>query len=111
MANTVYEVEEIRLSNGEDIQIRPLTIKNLKKFTEVIKKLNEVEITDESDAMDIFVEAGLICMQQFKPELAQDRDKFEELMEVPTLMRILEVAGGLKMNDPNFAATNLDGQI
>jgi len=112
MANTVYEVVNIQLSNGDEIEVRPLTIKNLKKFTAAIRKLGEIEINDESDALDVFIDAGMVCMQQFKPELALDRDKFEEVIEVPTLMRILEVAGGLKLNDPNLPAVNsLSGTI
>ena len=110
MANTVYETVEIQLSNGADIQIRPLTIKNLKKFTNVIKKLSDENIVkNEDDAMEVFVEAGMVCMQQFNPELAQDKEVFEDIIEVPTLMKILEVAGGLKLNDPNLGATNLLG--
>jgi hypothetical protein len=112
MANTVYEIVDVQLSNGEDIQIRPLTIKNLKKFTTVIKKLsNEELVKDEDDAIEIFIEAGMVCMQQFKPDLAVDKEAFENVIEIPTLMKILEVAGGLKLNDPNLTATNLLGTM
>ena len=112
MANTVYEVVNIKLSDGTDIEVRPLTIKNLKKFTTIIKRLSEIDLENEEEAMDIFVEAGMVCMKQFKPDLAEDKETFEDVIEVPTLMKILEVAGGLKMNDPNFqAANNLNGMI
>jgi hypothetical protein len=113
MANTVYEIVTIKLSDGTELEIRPLTIKNLKKFTAVIKKLSELNVADsDEEAMDVFVEAGLVCMQQFKPDLAEDKERFEEVIEVPTLMKILEVAGGLKLNDPNFLmATDQDGMI
>lgn len=111
MANTVYETIEIKLSNGEDITVKPLSIKNLRKFMEVIKKLDSDKIKSEEDAMEVFIEAGLICLQQFKPELAEDKEKFEDIIEIPTLMKILEVAGGMKMNDPNLLAASLDGMI
>jgi hypothetical protein len=109
MANTVYETVEIKLSNGEDIAIRPLTIKNLKKFTKVIAKLDSEDIKTEDDAMEVFIEAAMVCMEQFSPDLSQDKEKFEEIIEVPTLMKILEVAGGLKLNDPNPVAAGLVG--
>jgi hypothetical protein len=110
MANTVYEVVEIQLSNGEEISVRPLTIKNLKKFTKAIAKLDDESVQTEDDALDVFIEAGMVCMEQFSPELAKDKEKFEDVIEVPTLMKILEVAGGLKLNnDPNLAATGLVG--
>lgn len=111
MANTVYETVEIQLSNGEEIEVRPLTIKNLKKFTAVVKKLDDPSIKTEEDAMDVFVEAAMVCMEQFKPDLAEDREKFEEIIEVPTLMKILEVAGGLNLSGPNLETTNLVGTI
>jgi hypothetical protein len=107
MANTVYEVVEIQLSNGDEISVRPLTIKNLKKFTKVVAKLDNPEVKTEDDAMEIFIEAAMVCMEQFAPDLAEDQEKFEDVIEVPTLMKILEIAGGLKLNDPNPAATGL----
>jgi hypothetical protein len=107
MANTVYEVVEIQLSNGEEIAVRPLTIKNLKKFTKVVAKLDSPNVKTEEDAMEVFIEAAMVCMEQFAPDLAEDKDKFEDVIEVPTLMKILEVAGGLKLNDPNPVATGL----
>jgi len=107
MANTVYEVVEIQLSNGEEIAVRPLTIKNLKKFTKVVAKLDSPDVKTEEDAMEVFIEAAMVCMEQFAPDLAEDKDKFEDVIEVPTLMKILEVAGGLKLNDPNPVATGL----
>jgi len=107
MANTVYEVVEIQLSNGDEISVRPLTIKNLKKFTKVVAKLDNPEVKTEDDAMEIFIEAAMVCMEQFAPDLAEDQEKFEDVIEVPTLMKILEIAGGLKLNDPNPVATGL----
>jgi hypothetical protein len=111
MANTVYEIVEIQLSDGQEIQVRPLTIKNLKKFTKVIEKLDNEDVKTEEDALDVFIEAGMVCMGQFSPDLSTDKEKFEDVIEVPTLMKILEVAGGLKLNndDPNLAATGLVG--
>ena len=109
MPTTVYDVEEIQLSNGETLTIRPLTIKHLKKFLQVIKKMDSPEITEEDQIMEIFIEGAMVCLGQLKPELSVDRDLFEETIEVPTMMKILEVAGGLKLNDPNLAVADLVG--
>ena len=76
---------------------------------EVIKKLDSEDIQDEAQAMDIFIEACMVCMEKIKPELSKDRDLFEEIIEVPTMMKILEVAGGLKLNDPNLLGAALVG--
>ena len=82
----------------------------MKAFLEVIKKADEPNAT-EDEVLEVFIEAGMVCLKQLKPELSEDRDLFEELIEVPTLMKILEVAGGLKLNDPNQLVANLDGMI
>ena len=112
MPTTVYETLEIKLSNGDVITVAPLKINRLKKFLAIVKPLQEEagkNISDD-DAMEIFVKAGMVCMEQFAPDLASDQDKFEDNIEVPTLMKILEVAGGLKLNDdPNFPGANLTG--
>lgn len=107
MANTVYDTLDIELSNGEIIHIRPLPIKTLRKFMSIIEKLDTVE--QEGDALEIFIEAGMVCLSHFSKDLAEDKDKFEEIIEIPTLMKILEVAGGLKLNDPNLLGAALVG--
>lgn len=109
MATTVYDVEEIQLSNGETLVIKPLTIKHLKKFLKVMKKMEDPKIESEEQVMEIFVEGAMVCLEQLKPELSEDLEAFEEVIEVPTLMKILEVAGGLKLNDPNLSAASLAG--
>lgn len=109
MPTTVYETLEIKLSNGEVITVAPLKINRLKKFLAVVKPLQENQNVTEEQAMEMFVQAGMICMEQFAPDLATDQEKFEDNIEVPTLMKILEVAGGLKLNDPNLLGASLVG--
>ena len=110
MATTVYDISEVELSNGETLIIKPLPIKQLKKFMAVIKKMDDPDLQSEDAAMDIFVEAAMVCLEGLdKPELAKDKDKFEETIEIPTMMKILEIAGGLKLNDPNLLGAALVG--
>ena len=109
MATKVYDEVEIELTNGEVITVRPLPIKILRKFMDAVKKLDDKDIEDESDALDVFIEACMICLEKIKPELANDRELFEDQIEVPTMMKILEVAGGLKLNDPNLLGAALVG--
>ncbi len=112
MATTVYDVVEIELANGDKLTLKPLPIKQLRKFMAVIKKMDNEELTEvstEEAAMDIFIEAAMVCLETSKPEISSDREKFEELIEVPTMMKILEVAGGLKLTDPNLLGAALVG--
>ena len=109
MATTVYDIVEIQLSDGTTIELKPLPIKKLRKFMEIINSMQEQENENPDAAMDIFVQAAMVCLESIKPELSKDKDKFEELIEVPTMMKILEVVGGLKLTDPNLLGAALVG--
>ena len=41
MATTVYDVEEIKLQNGDTAQLKPLSIKQLRKFMAAMTKAQE----------------------------------------------------------------------
>jgi hypothetical protein len=109
LATTVYDVVEIELADGSNLTLRPLPIKQLKKFMEVIRSIDVKENATEDDAMDVFIQAAMICLEAFKPDLSKDIDKFESVIEVPTMMKILEVCGGLKLTDPNLLGAALVG--
>ena len=99
MATTVYDVEEIQLQNGATVKLKPLTIKELRKFMKVI------------ETVTILIEACAVALEKQLPELVKDRDAFEDTLDVPTINRILEICGGIKMDDPNLlAAAVLAGQ-
>ncbi len=109
MATTVYDVEEIQLQNGATVKLKPLTIKELRKFMIVIQKT--AEVTSEDETLTILIEACAVALEKQLPELVKDIDAFEDTLDVPTINRILEVCGGIKMDDPNLlAATVLAGQ-
>jgi hypothetical protein len=109
LANTVYDVEEITLQNGATVQLKPLTIKELRKFMAAISKTGEAQTEDET--LTILIDACAVALEKQLPELVKDRDAFEDVLDVPTINRILEVCGGIKMDDPNLlAAAVLAGQ-
>jgi hypothetical protein len=47
-------------------------------------------------------------MKQYNPDLA-DKAKLEEVIDLPTIYKIIEVASGIKLNDPNALAAALAG--
>ena len=109
MASTVYDVEEIQLQNGAIVKLKPLTIKELRKFMIVIQKT--AEVTSEDETLTILIEACAVALEKQLPDLVKDIDAFEDTLDVPTINRILEVCGGIKMDDPNLlAAAVLAGQ-
>lgn len=109
MATTVYDIEEIKLQDGSTVQLKPLSIKQLRKFMAVMNKASEASTEDQS--IGVLVDACAIALETQLPELVKDKDKLEEALDVPTINRILEVCGGIKLDDPNLvAAAVLAGQ-
>ena len=109
MATTVYDVEEITLQNGAKVTLKPLTIKELRKFMAAIQRT--AEVTSEDETLTILIDACAVALERQQPELVKDRDLLEDALDVPTINRILEVCGGIKMDDPNLlAAAVLAGQ-
>jgi hypothetical protein len=109
LATTVYDTEEIVLQNGVNVILKPLTIKQLRKFMVVINKLGTETTEDES--LDILIDACAIALEKDLPELVADREALEDVLDVPTINRVLEVCGGIKLDDPNLlAAAVLAGQ-
>jgi hypothetical protein len=109
LATKIYDVEQIELQDGSKATLKPLTIKDLRKFMEVISKTAEAQ--NEDDTLNILIDACAVALSKQLPDLVADRDKLEDALDVPTINRILEVCGGLKMDDPNLmAAAVLAGQ-
>jgi len=117
MAKTVYSEEAIALQSGEEVILKPLPIKQLKKFN---AKLNELraewlkENGDEDAAMDILTDLAGICIEKQHPDIVADRDRLEESLDLQTIYKLLDACGGLKLNDPNqqaaaLAAMNMTG--
>jgi hypothetical protein len=102
-------VEEITLQNGASIKLKPLSIKQLRKFMAVINKTAELKTEDEQ--LTILIDACAVAIETQLPDLVKDRDLLEDALDVPTINRILEVCGGIKLDDPNLlAAAVLAGQ-
>ncbi len=109
MATKVYDVEEIELQNGASVKLKPLSIKELRKFMAAIQRT--AESTTEEQTLTILIDAVAVALEKQLPDLVKDRDALEDALDVPTINRILEVCGGIKMDDPNLlAAAVLAGQ-
>jgi len=107
LATQVFKTEAFTLQDESEVEVKPLTINRLRKFMAVITKMNDIE--DEADAVDVLFDAAVIAIAKNRPDLAEDREKLEDILDMPTLHKILEVAGGVKLNDPNPTAAGLVG--
>jgi hypothetical protein len=109
LATTIYDVEQIELQNGAKVTLKPLTIKDLRKFMAAIGQTQDAKTEDET--LTILIDACAVALEKQLPDLVKDRDALEDALDVPTINRILEVCGGIKMDDPNLlAAAVLAGQ-
>lgn len=101
MATQVYTIEEIILQDGEKVSLRPLTIKHLRKF---MKKWKEIEhIKDEDEIVDFLIDIGQLCLASIYKQY-EDKDKYEDAVDMPTVHKIIEICGGIKLNDPEMMA-------
>jgi len=99
MATTVHEGQELVLMDGTKINVRPLKISLLRSF---MKKFEQVAgvAEDNEKSMTLLIECVQIAMQQYKPELA-DVTKLEEILDLPTVYKVIEAASGVKLQDAN----------
>lgn len=101
MATSVYTVEEIVLQDGVEVTLKPLNIKGLRKFMKKFKELDGLKEDDQ--VVDFLIEVGQLCLSSIYPEYA-DTDKYEDAVDMPTVHKIIEICGGVKLNDPELLA-------
>lgn len=102
MTKKVYDEESVKLQGwAKPIVLRPLVIK---QFRRVAKVLDNIQNPDEEHkellVVDILLEATAIAMETFEPKLSEI-EVLEEYVDMATMEHILNVATGVKINDPN----------
>lgn len=102
MATKVYDTVSVELQDGTVVEVKPLNIKKLRKFMEVVSNFKDEN--DENKNLDLMVDAVAIAIEGSAPELVKDRDALEDALDVPTIWTILETAGGIQRPDPNLLA-------
>jgi hypothetical protein len=100
MATTTYQTETVTLIDGTTIEVRPLKISLLKPFMKKFEGVSAVA-EDNEKSMNVLLECVAIAMKQYSPELAADPARLEELLDLPTVYKIVEAASG-----SNSVATN-----
>ena len=109
MATSVYDIVEIELIDGTKISMRPLKISLLREFMTEFQKIGDEKIAEDNiKSMDLLLSCAVIAMKQYNDELAT-KEKLEDIIDLPTVYKIIEVAAGIKLNDPNVLAAALAG--
>lgn len=96
MTTTVYETTKLELIDGTTIEVRPLKISLLRPFMKKFEGIAEIA-EDNDKSMTLLIECVQIAMQQYKPELSKDIEKLEEILDLPTVYKIVEGASGIKL--------------
>ena len=107
MTTRVYTIEEIELQDWEKpVRVHPLTIKKFRELADILQQLTPTEEMRKKkgfknkEFLDVMLEATAFAMQTFETELS-DVEKLSEHVDMPTMERILDIAAGVKLNDPN----------
>lgn len=98
MATTTHEENVLTLIDGTKITVRPLKISLLRPFMKKFEGVGAVADNNEK-SMDILMECVQIAMQQYKPDLADDIAKLEEIVDLPTVYKIVEAASGIQLSE------------
>jgi hypothetical protein len=98
MSTEVYEEKTIKLIDGTEVKVRPLKISLLRPFMKKFEGIAEVA-EDNDKSMSILMDCVQIAMKQYKPELAEDLKALEEILDLPTVYKIVEEASGVKLGE------------
>ena len=105
MTAIVHEEKSVKLMDGSEIKMRPLKISLLREFMKKFETISKVA-EDNDKSMDILMECVQIALKQYKPEIAEDLKGLEELVDLPTVYKIVEEASGI-----NLAGASIAGNI
>jgi hypothetical protein len=96
MATTVHEANTLTLIDGTTIEVRPLKISLLRPFMAKFEGIAAVQ-EDNDKSLNLLLECVQIAMKQYKPEMALDIAKLEDILDLPTVYKIVEGASGIKL--------------
>ena len=89
--------KEILFADGKKRTVRPLTIRNLRKFMKVVKDLKTDDSLNDDD-IDVMVEAASIALLAVDPELADDTEALEDALDLRCFGELMNAAMG---SDPS----------
>ena len=89
---------EILFADGKTRVIKPLTIRQLRKFMKAVKDLNTEEGISDED-IDVMIEAAAIALATVDSELAEDPDALEDILDLRSFGELMSAAMG---SDPSL---------
>lgn len=93
----------ITLVDNTEVPVRALKLSLLRPFMTKFAELAAVS-EDNDKSMDILMDCVQIAMKQYKPELAEEREQLEELLDLPTVYQIIDAASGFQNAEASVVA-------
>lgn len=108
MSTTVNEQKTVELLDGTVLNVRPLKISLLRPFMTKFEGI--AEVADNNDkSMSLLMECVQIALKQYAPELASDLKALEEILDLPTVYKIVEEASGIKLSEASLMGGLING--
>jgi hypothetical protein len=86
----------VEFSDDVSRHIRPLSIKQLRKFVKIIEKMGDTTdattMTDED--IDHMVDAAEVILAKVDPNLVADRDQLEDVVDLDAFNQMMSIAMG-----------------
>jgi hypothetical protein len=95
MAKSIYEYRSVQLIDGTEIMLGPLKIKFMKQFMSLFELIKYTQTDEQS--ISVLAECATVCMKQYYP-IIQTREELEDLVDLPTVYKILDYCAGIKIN-------------
>lgn len=90
---------DIPFADGKVRSVRPLTIRQLRKFMAIASTMTvKDDGSMNDDDIDKMVESAAIALTATDPDLAGDKDKLEDVLDLKSYSLLMAAAMG---NDPN----------
>lgn len=121
MATEAFKKTDISLQDGHDVTLRPLPVARLRRFLAAWEAGAEIEDKKEdADGFGVLINCcGIALEHEFKGKFdalkasvdeaetgeflsKEYREHLEDVLDLDTIFVILEVAGGIKLNDPKL---------
>ena len=95
MPTKIYDINYVKTIDGKSIEISPLKIKYMRQFMDEFDFIKTAK--SEEEIVEILTKTATIAMKQFYPEI-DSLEKFEDTFDLKTMYKIIEYAGGIKMD-------------
>jgi hypothetical protein len=93
----IYNSDTIKLVDDTEIYITPLKIRYLRQFMDAFEAVKTSK--DDMEAMSALAVCAAISMQQYFPSI-KTVEQLEDMVDMPTVYKILDVAAGIKISKP-----------